>query len=324
MSKLNKQYLKRKSIFENYSKNLARLVEASGYVIGVDIDGKKQIANFPIYICPLCLSPFTLKSIEGSNPALTLEHVPPKSLGGSAAILTCRNCNNTSGHSTDIAVYRQLDAEPFLRANPNSSTPIRYSINGMPIKGELRFNEQKEPVFFIDKKSNPHHFPDILSYLKQESGTLKFTLSTPSIAHFHKGLLRIAYLQSFTLFGYSFVFNESGARVREMLKKEFEGNKIRVIDVPFDGGHIGLNLIRQPEELSACLFVIPFRIRNRQRNIGVVIPRAGEAGWGNYLNYKLGQHSLVLSHLANYQGVKENPFVISDFYDIWNYSFSEI
>ena len=37
--------------------------------------------------CPICWTPFT------SNAAITVEHVPPKSLGGVKACLTCRDCN---------------------------------------------------------------------------------------------------------------------------------------------------------------------------------------------------------------------------------------
>jgi hypothetical protein len=319
---MTKQYEKRKSIFEKYSKNLFRLLETSEFMLWVDLNGKKQIADFPVYICPLCLKGHVLNSIEGDNPSLTLEHAPPKGLGGSAEILTCKSCNNTSGHSMDIAIYRQLDAEPFLKANPNSSVPVKYKIDEMPIKGELKFSDQKEPVFFIDEKSNPYHFEKIIAYLNQKSGTLNFSFSTPSFKHFRKALLRIAYLQAFALFGYTFVFNESGTNIRKILNDKSEFENIHTIDHPFEDDKVGLNLIREPEDLSAYLFILSLKTENQRRNIGVVIPRAGVEGWQNYLNFKPGRNvNFVFSHLENYVGVKENPAAIFDFFNLWDTHF---
>ena len=43
--------------------------------------------------CPICLSDFARSDVlAGTN--VTLEHAPPKSLGGAAICLTCKSCNN--------------------------------------------------------------------------------------------------------------------------------------------------------------------------------------------------------------------------------------
>lgn len=44
-------------------------------------------------MCPVCLSPFTRPDVVAGT-VVTLEHAPPKSLGGRVVCLTCERCNN--------------------------------------------------------------------------------------------------------------------------------------------------------------------------------------------------------------------------------------
>src|SRR5580704_16833636 len=50
-----------------------------------------------IYPCPICLGRFTIEALAQNQ--LSAEHVPPESLGGRELLLTCRNCNNSSGQN---------------------------------------------------------------------------------------------------------------------------------------------------------------------------------------------------------------------------------
>ena len=53
--------------------------------------------------CPICLKEFSRGGVEaGQN--VTLEHAPPKAIGGSVACLTCDSCNRRASGSVDIAV----------------------------------------------------------------------------------------------------------------------------------------------------------------------------------------------------------------------------
>ena len=52
--------------------------------------------------CPICLTQFRSATVEtGSN--VTLEHVPPKAVGGFVRCLTCTNCNRNAGQNLDQA-----------------------------------------------------------------------------------------------------------------------------------------------------------------------------------------------------------------------------
>ena len=52
--------------------------------------------------CPICLTVFT-RTHAFSGRTATLEHVPPKSLGGQPRCLTCRSCNAKTGRVIDQA-----------------------------------------------------------------------------------------------------------------------------------------------------------------------------------------------------------------------------
>ena len=49
------------------------------------------------YGCPLCLCLFSRDQIED----LSLDDVPPKTVGAKLKVLTCEACNSTAGHQLD-------------------------------------------------------------------------------------------------------------------------------------------------------------------------------------------------------------------------------
>ncbi|WP_369188879.1 HNH endonuclease [Streptomyces sp. R08] len=51
------------------------------------------------YLCPCCLYVFPFESVAAQ--ILTIEHVPPKALGGKEMLLTCKRCNNDAGRDFD-------------------------------------------------------------------------------------------------------------------------------------------------------------------------------------------------------------------------------
>src|SRR5882724_8834404 len=99
--------IKREGIFKFYSDHLQLLAKEN---LADKIYLEKRV-----YICPVCLSEFSSVNMD-DNP-LTLEDAPPKSLGGTANVLTCKRCNNTAGHKIDFHLtekLRELDSQKFL------------------------------------------------------------------------------------------------------------------------------------------------------------------------------------------------------------------
>ena len=65
--------------------------------------------------CPICLRSFTRDAAE-KGQTVTLEHVPPETLGGSVKCLTCKPCNNSAGRKLDRAAERMNRAIMDLKA----------------------------------------------------------------------------------------------------------------------------------------------------------------------------------------------------------------
>ena len=70
--------------------------------------------DFSLYYCPICGVGYPEPSaITGED--LTLEDVPPKSIGGKPILLTCRRCNSSSGHAIDVCTASKRKFEKFGR-----------------------------------------------------------------------------------------------------------------------------------------------------------------------------------------------------------------
>lgn len=64
------------------------------------------------YVCPICLRSFSEADFDSG--ILTVEHVPPRALGGTALLLTCKSCNNFAGHELDAEAGRRKELRQFV------------------------------------------------------------------------------------------------------------------------------------------------------------------------------------------------------------------
>jgi len=63
-----------------------------------------------LYCCPLCIRGFPTVRPNG----LSLEDVPPRSIGGKPLLLTCTECNNKHGTDVDSHIKVGRDLEQML------------------------------------------------------------------------------------------------------------------------------------------------------------------------------------------------------------------
>ena len=75
--------------------------------------------------CPICWVPFT------SQAAITVEHVPPKSLGGIKACLVCRECNNSFSKDEE---FMRRDVIGTTRMNMLGSNNTRMAAADYSVK----------------------------------------------------------------------------------------------------------------------------------------------------------------------------------------------
>lgn len=197
---------KRQTIFNKYKDNLNLLID-NGFVTG----------HKDFYICPICLKPH--KDLNTDDP-LTLEDAPPKSLGGSANVLTCKSCNNTAGHKIDFHLterLREIDSGKFI---PGTETSVKINIDGETFQGKITVEEDGTMKMFHSKKNNhPEKLEKTMNQVKAgKVVNMDFLKSRVIPENLEYALLKTGYLMMFEKFGYSLLFNECFEIIREQLK----------------------------------------------------------------------------------------------------------
>jgi|SRR6185312_11483205 len=288
----------KKNIFTMFSKNL-EFVKDNNEVVKFHPDFTNG------YVCPLCFEVFFEKDLSGDLPIhLTLEHVPPDSLGGKAKTLTCNKCNSTSGIKLDKALLSYLKELDFKSLLPNSQITAGLNFDGNKINGRLRIDKDGKLNLHMDtERSNPASLqkvlddlgpPDFavsaLSNLHQTSKKVPLRIelfNQPSIRMVDIALLRIAYLLSFSTFGANTFLNHSLYWIREQIahpEKEVIAGPFR-INSQFSEEFVGINIIRKPESLRCFLVVFYLKTKSGDRQFAVILPGPSEPGKKVYENF---------------------------------------
>ena len=168
--------------------------------------------------CPICLSQFTKSDVVTGQA--TLEHVPPRALGGSAICLTCIECNNKASRVDQHAILANRARDEW-----SSGRGVRVEIDFFGIKTSSRY---------IPSDSNDT-LPTRVAHLRNGSLNLRLGGSNaeqldiaqeirfrvPRRAHFESvTMIRSAYLMVFSLMGpsgYNYCESTALRPVREQI-----------------------------------------------------------------------------------------------------------
>ncbi len=317
MNTVNKYYLKRQSIFKIYSENLKLYAASRNFQLAAQSDDEKyHFVDYDIYLCPLCLCAFNINAIKGNNPILTIEHCPPKSMGGKPLVLTCKECNNSFGTKSDIHLLNTINKEPFLNMELNSTMEMDFKFGEMPIKGAMELIGGNKLLIKFKSNSNPYHLPKIEELLRGKKGEFKFQFATPKRDVMKKATMKSAYLYMFSIFGYSFVLDKNIKKIRESLLSNTDLVPYNVIGDNLPDEEIGLSIINSPTELYNYLLVLPIKTKTVKKNIGIIFPTGKEVGWQNYLNWSalINNVTTTNTYFENYSGIREDKSAYNDFY----------
>ena len=281
----------RKKIFKVYSDNLKFVVERYKIQLGAETGSGIKEINVPLYICPLCSNGFTKELVEQDydNP-LTIEDLPPKSVGGNPKILTCKRCNNKSGYSQDKLIIETLRTESFLKKVPASNINSIIKINkGKGFRAITEIGEKGEIRFVLKTKNNPILRNQVKDLQKEwEGSTVNFNFSSPNIKKFEKSLIRIGLLLSFYYLGNRILFEENYHKIRKFVTDP-KSDKLPhngVIILP-DNAKIneGLHILIEPTKYRAYFVVFKIKYKTLTKIIGFPFPGPGTSGWENYSNF---------------------------------------
>lgn len=188
----------------------------------------KKLTNNTVsnYICPICVNLFDKKSI--TNKTLTIDDVPPKSIGGKPLVLTCKSCNNDLGSKLDSQIKNYQD---FVESVKTISTgkgqiinKVKYQVNGQEANAICRMNNSEISLNFLKKINNPKNIINIIDFLDSqtisENRDFKFSISPNvrfHIRYFDIALLKTAYLIIFAKLGYTYIFHNNYKIIRNQI-----------------------------------------------------------------------------------------------------------
>jgi hypothetical protein len=261
-----------------------------------------------VVICPLCYDTwFTVEAIE--NDLLTLEHVPPESLGGKGRVLTCKTCNNTQGSALDAPLASFIQDIDALRGKGEGYVDGTWKTeDGGKVRIEFRTNETGWAVNAVPKGSHPQHLKFLNDQFEQnsiEEFNISLKITDPKRANL--GLLRTAYLLAFYYMGYGFLTNPHLRQVRHQLQHPEEGifphNAVQwFLEQEVPDNLLGVSIIYEPAAWKSYLIVfdvqrkcsIPYRV-------GVMLPGPNPRDYEFFEYMKTAETKMSGTQLHHYE-----------------------
>jgi hypothetical protein len=301
----------RKKIFDSYSDNLIKVQQVYDFKLGVETEFGTQFITDKLYVCPLCADGFLEEMLDQRrrNP-LTLEHLPPKSVGGKARILTCKKCNNYSGSNLDKLILNSLEAESFLKLKPNSSISTKLKINNKYYLRSKAKLIQKEKYQLIFKIKQSRYFNACLDEMKMDwrNTEINVSFNLPNKTNTAVALLRIGYILAFYYLGNRLLYEGSIHKIREAILNS------DTVHLPHSGVYLleesdsvseGIHLLVGPSEFRSYFIIFRIKIASYSKMIAVPIPGPGEDGWKNYSKLQ----ELEKGTQLNFRDITSNDYI---------------
>lgn len=168
--------------------------------------------------CPICLSQFTQSDVATGR--VTLEHAPPRALGGSAICLTCSDCNNRASRIDQHAILANRARDEW-----ESGQGARVEIDFFGVKTTSRYFPRNcnDPLpMRVDQLRRGSLELGNLSNSQQLDADLGIRFRMPRRSHFESlTMIRSAYLMVSSLMGpsgYNYCESNSLRPVREQIR----------------------------------------------------------------------------------------------------------
>lgn len=325
MSRLFEKYNK-EEVFDIFARNLELVKRNPRITIkGVRTEG---------YVCPVCQKIFDKDALFSTEYVdhLTLEHVPPESLGGNIKLLTCKICNNEQGSKLDRQLLESLKTKDFYSGIPGAERPARFLVDGKWNTGGKIVNSDSKGFEFrsIRNNSNHNHYDKLFN-----EGGLDIEKIDVTINHQFKkrrseiGLLRIGFLWLYSELGVASLISGNMQTVRKQIhesEKEWIKN-IGSLDNDFPDNFDGVNVIKEPKELRSFAVAFKTKTKHKERKHIVLLPGPSDPGLKIYENMKKlsDEEKKVTIQLTklNLDGILTDPKRVFEYHEVWNWLVNE-
>lgn len=227
------------------------------FMAGVDAINALRPGTGTFYVCPCCMTMYDREALNTGD--LTIEHVPPKQLGGLPLVLTCRPCNNAAGTRLESDAETREAHIDFARGD---SRPIRGVIEtgGIELRGNVQASNGGISLVGVPKANHPDRPSEVKSHLDRlvDDGENDWTMRFTSLEPFNPRMadlawVRAAYLAAFALLGYTYVLWPELELVREQLAHA-DGDRVNIAVAHEAGSSVERRemwLIHDPEWLAS-------------------------------------------------------------------------
>lgn len=222
------------------------------------------------FICPICLN---IIKKEDSD-VITLEDVPPKSVGGKPLLITCQPCNNVVGGKIESFLHNELLVSHLLKNPEGIPFKAEYTLNGVKIKGRYKISsiENQEIQCSIDS-NDINNYPNFTQELDHnwDGANLEIKYDLTSVKrndeYANLSILKSAYLLAFAKLGYMYILNNNLDTIRDqlqnpdrnVLKNSFLVAKgVEILQDLKDGVYYGY-----VENISCVLVVMTFKLKKK-------------------------------------------------------------
>jgi len=232
------------------------------FKLGADAISKYTGGDVSLYYCPICREGFSENEIEPDG-LLSLEDVPPKSLGGKPLLLTCKKCNGAAGKTSDFEAYKRKHLDNFKnfilgKSGTDLIGGVNLEIPGCQLRAELT-RSNGVTIFRAYKGANSDETIEQFKrvFPKQKQFNLKKTFKiNPQIASISD--LKTAFLLITAWLGYRYAFDPRLEMVRGQIrepKEEILGPKFLLS--PEGGEDVPAKLIVAIKDPLPC-FIVTF------------------------------------------------------------------
>lgn len=178
------------------------------------------------FICPICLQIFKLDECLKSKDIVSLEDVPPKSLGGHPLTITCKKCNNRCGHDLDTYLFNEIRRWHKVKLSEREKQKGTISNGTTELQGQISIdlNSKIISTTISEKNNNPSNIDNFESVLKKafennSSTDLKLKFTEPKLCPevIKTSILKNAYLLAFYVLGYRYILRSNLMNVRKQI-----------------------------------------------------------------------------------------------------------
>ena len=196
-------------------------------------------------------------------------------------MIVCEPCNNSAGTKFESELKPFLNQQSFKSGNPKSIIKAKLDFNG-EMKTEIFLSKNLTGEMILEPGTHNILNSNFQQWINNTGSGInqrpfKIEITNADSKKVCKSLIKTAYLDCFGLWGYDFVFSNTGEYLRKVLNDE--------VEYPFSQGHafilekdlhkyeMGVNLLEN-ENLRIIAVLIPMIYKKDQYNsiAGVLIP----------------------------------------------------